>query len=403
MWYIQRVLEGDSRMSRKEDKLRPYRIDYFLWSEMLKDKALVRSVVVRAVTAEDAKVVVGDAVINGGRPGDNFTVIRAYRFYKKLTAEPLRKVYIPIDKLLPAKWAITVMTEIENRKTPPLSNVTGEYSADSIEVLRGMDKKIDPTTLLSDHPDHVCTDKCYSFQVIEGSVSEVAEKLRQMASPNKIETAVATAYNKEFGAPCKWHGGKYIDSETGRCTAIDPGSEYLNNFFVGQRKPLIEERTAFGGPVDHYAASEEFVFPNKPCAPVKDATFDGAIDPPDAAYTIEHKDGINETSSGACEGWMPRIEGDLPVINLELAAPIVHPPSLCSDEYFAPVPPQNCGGEGYIDPAKLAATVEPNVPPARKFQPLPPVTKLTLEFYQLVLAALAISGAAFVYLHYFAK
>lgn len=149
-----------SKSKTKPKKLRPYRVDYFIWEEMLKDKALVRSVIVRAVTADIAKCTIGDSRISRANPGDNFSIIRAYRFYKKLTAEPIRKTYIAIDKLLPAKKAIEVMTEIENRKFPI--------------VLR-------PEDLPYTDPNHVCTEKCYSFQVIEDSVSEVAEKLRQMS------------------------------------------------------------------------------------------------------------------------------------------------------------------------------------------------------------------------------
>src|SRR5271157_4132154 len=166
---------------RKENKLRPYRVDYFFWSEMLKDKALVRSIVIRAVTAVVAKQELLDSVtVKDGKisiltafqlenhrnldlniystlteSDRELTVIRAYRFYRKLTAEPLRKMYVPLDKLLPAKRAIEVMTEIENLKAPalpdlPASNIgntspiygydppdanplEGEYPANSIE------------------------------------------------------------------------------------------------------------------------------------------------------------------------------------------------------------------------------------------------------------------------------
>jgi hypothetical protein len=96
---------------RKENKLRPYRVDYFIHDEMLKDKALVRSIVVRVVTAAEAK-----AIITKYASPDDYTVIRAYRFYKKLSPEPKIKKYIPIDKLLPVKKAIEVMTGIENRR-----------------------------------------------------------------------------------------------------------------------------------------------------------------------------------------------------------------------------------------------------------------------------------------------
>jgi len=105
--------QGRTAMPRKVDKMRPYRVDYFAHEEMLRDRALVRSIVVRTVTAAEAKAL----VMKYASP-DDYTVIRAYRFYKKLSPEPKVKKYIPIDKLLPAKKAIEVMTGIENRREP---------------------------------------------------------------------------------------------------------------------------------------------------------------------------------------------------------------------------------------------------------------------------------------------
>ena len=102
---------GGTGSSRKVDKLRPYRIDYFIHDEMLQDKALVHSIVVRAVTAAAAKT-----VITKYASAQDYTVIRVYRFYKKLSFEPKVKKYIPIDKLLPARRAIEIMTEIENQR-----------------------------------------------------------------------------------------------------------------------------------------------------------------------------------------------------------------------------------------------------------------------------------------------
>ena len=93
---------------RKEDKLRPYRVDYFDIEEMqLPDKALVQSVVVRAVTASDAI----DEVANSAPP-DLRIIVRAYRFYKKLGARK-KDVYKAVEDLFTANKAVEVMNQIE--------------------------------------------------------------------------------------------------------------------------------------------------------------------------------------------------------------------------------------------------------------------------------------------------
>jgi hypothetical protein len=94
-------------MARKQDKLRPYRVDYFNIDEMKdNDLALVRSVVLRAVTsAEAAGKLLAD---NDSLP---IVLIRSYRFYKALTHK--RDVYKPIEELFTEKNALVVMDEVE--------------------------------------------------------------------------------------------------------------------------------------------------------------------------------------------------------------------------------------------------------------------------------------------------
>jgi hypothetical protein len=96
-------------MARKEDKLRPYRVDYFDINEMqLPDKALVQSVIVRAVTATEAI----DEVANSAPP-DLRIIVRAYRFYKKLGVRKTN-VYKAVEDLFTANKAVQVMQTIES-------------------------------------------------------------------------------------------------------------------------------------------------------------------------------------------------------------------------------------------------------------------------------------------------
>jgi len=93
---------------RKEDKLRPYRVDYFNIDEMKEvDQALVCSVVVRAVTAAEAagKVLTDNETLP-------IILIRSHRFYGKLGAHK-KGVYKAVEDLFNAKQALIVMGEVE--------------------------------------------------------------------------------------------------------------------------------------------------------------------------------------------------------------------------------------------------------------------------------------------------
>jgi hypothetical protein len=101
-------------MPRKENKLRPYRVDFFDVDEMKDyDLALVRSQVVRAVTADDAVYEVLT------RPEDDsdfeypsLVLIRAYRYYKNLVHK--KDVYKAVEDLFTANKAVQVMEAVEN-------------------------------------------------------------------------------------------------------------------------------------------------------------------------------------------------------------------------------------------------------------------------------------------------
>jgi len=270
---------------RKEQKLRPYRVDYFDVAEMKKDRALVRSKVVRAVTADEAKLTVMGALDADGfvripiQVPDRY-IIRAYRFYKTLSAEPVKKTYLPLDKLFSANRAVEVMTQIEEAKKPivirpeDLGIKPQAASEARVEKVLAAVEAVDPTTLPQDHPDHVCTDKCYD--IVPLNDPKAVEAVREILNdpnpdrnykfgdpkpatvfipewaPDTDTSNVAAGQPSPYTFPnkaleprgdavfdggdevvtragfevCRWHGWKYIDLRDGRCTATDAGSGY---------------------------------------------------------------------------------------------------------------------------------------------------------------------------------
>jgi len=106
-------------MARKEDKLRPYRVDYFDIEEMKdNDLALVKSVIVRAVTATEA--IYHNSIAQEGR-----IIIRSARFYKTLTHK--KDIYKAVEDLFSANKAITIMEAVEayraKKAAPPVGTV----------------------------------------------------------------------------------------------------------------------------------------------------------------------------------------------------------------------------------------------------------------------------------------
>lgn len=354
---------------------------------MQKDRVLVRSKVVRAVDANIAKLTAmetfnADGSINTSVPIPNRYIIRAYRFYKKLSAEPIKKTYLPLDKLVSAKRALEIMTDIESPKfnvlkdqfdpskftkvgDPAPATTVGEYSPESIKVLEGMDKKVDPTTLPPDHPDHVCTDACYDVvplndrtlnavfipewgatvtevpvdpenklspeafsdtsNVAAGPIAPyVVEKVKEVVAsytfPDKplVPTKDAVFDDEQCGDEvvtsrgfevCRWHGWKYIDLRDGRCTALDSGSGYLDKIYSSTFCPeKAQPAPAVVEPQYHdqgNATNHEL----KDCGPECESRIDLDAaapviwDPPSASFTQEHPDGLVQTTSGAAEGW----------------------------------------------------------------------------------------------------
>jgi hypothetical protein len=105
---------------RKENKLRPYRVDYFDIDEMKdNDLCLVKSVIVRAVTSAEA--IYHDTVAQDGR-----IILRASRFYKKLVHK--KDIYKAVEELFSANKAVKIMDTVEayraKKTAPPAPVVT---------------------------------------------------------------------------------------------------------------------------------------------------------------------------------------------------------------------------------------------------------------------------------------
>ena len=362
--------------TRKEDKLRPYRVDYFDVAEMQKDRVLVRSKVVRAVDANIAKLTAmetlnADGSVNLSIPIPHRYIIRAYRFYKKLSAEPIKKTYLPLDKLVSSKRAIEIMTDIEDIKKKPIIIIRPEDLMPATVVTT----VIDPTTLPPDHPDHVCTDKCYD--IVPLNEANEAKFFPKVGDPQPATVFVpewgpdTDTSNVAAGQPspltfpdkplvptkdavfdngselvkshgfeiCRWHGWKYIDLRDGRCAALDSGSGYLNELY---------------GPK---------FYPAK------------AVEP-------------------------------LPEFDLDKAAPIVNPAPAeprytAADEGWVPSAPptQNCGGEGYIPEPERSLEGFTREEPINLTIERQPTSNPRVVWYTLG----AILALVYVYFHYFAR
>jgi len=138
-------------MPRKEDKLRPYRVDYFDIDEMKdNDFALVRSTIVRTVTADGAIYLVqrdkmtanGVAVLGINEPTGRI-VIRAYRYYKNLTQKA--DVYKAVEDLFTESKAIKVMEVVEAYRAAKATPAPAPVDAPTVSAT--------PTTFLPLPPE----------------------------------------------------------------------------------------------------------------------------------------------------------------------------------------------------------------------------------------------------------
>ena len=121
-------------MARKEDKLRPYRVDWFDVPEMVDvDRVQVNSIVIRAVTADDAVAeVLGGADCEQGR-----FIIKAHRFYKQLRGRKA-PVYKNVEDLFPPKKAIKVMELVEEFRLTGKRRSTGPDSPETVAVVKDL-------------------------------------------------------------------------------------------------------------------------------------------------------------------------------------------------------------------------------------------------------------------------
>ena len=143
-------------MARKEDKLRPYRVDYFNVAEMKDvDQALVLSTVVRAVTAAEAA---GRVLTDNDSPP--IFLIRSHRFYQQLGPR-VKDVYVPVEDLFTAKQAIDVMEQVEFwRKEQVKTNDLGNTPAAQVQqdaVAAQADAYVEETPALVAGPDVTLT------------------------------------------------------------------------------------------------------------------------------------------------------------------------------------------------------------------------------------------------------
>lgn len=120
---------------RKDDKQRPYRIDYFDINEMKdNDLALVRSTVVRAITSEEAMYQLLQDEAFWTKDVPSLITIRSYRFYKKLP--PKKDVYTAIEDLFTASKAVVIMEHVEAYRAKPEPESVVEAPS-QLEVLSG--------------------------------------------------------------------------------------------------------------------------------------------------------------------------------------------------------------------------------------------------------------------------
>jgi hypothetical protein len=112
-------------MAKFEGDNMSYRVDYFDWHEMQGDKALVRSTVVPiAASAQEARVIVEQP--------DRTVVDSYYHNGGDLPAEPKRKTYVAVEKLLGDEKAVALMEALESYKSGPNSPATKAVVASNV-------------------------------------------------------------------------------------------------------------------------------------------------------------------------------------------------------------------------------------------------------------------------------
>jgi hypothetical protein len=242
------------RTTRKEDKPRPYKVDYFEENEMIdNDKALVRSRVVRAVTSAQASNLV---MLEDGWESRNRFIVRASRFYGELKQAQENK-YVPVEDLFPEKKALDVMANIEVIRaaaksrtaapvapaTPVASSNTCRWHGDQYLDASGRCTRLDPSFMSA-----VCAPSVPTSGPDSQATKDVMADFNGMMSHDEHEQRM----------------DNFVPD-------ITPGlrtSQY--QAATGNKTPIV--RTADG---QLGVLTPSLSFPDKPVVPTQPAVFDG--------------------------------------------------------------------------------------------------------------------------------
>lgn len=243
-------------MARKEEKLRPYRVDYFDIDEMKDyDRALIRSQVVRAVTS----TVAANSLTN--EPGR--IIIRAYRYYKKL-GQSKRLVFKAVEDLFTSNKAVKVMEQVESyRKRKEIDAQFATYS--------------DP--LPAPAPD----DNGHQTRFSDSSLyDEVCINCGATDASGKLDNPCPSAPKSGPDSPAT----KQVMTDYTGMFSHDAHEKTMETFVPSS--PVPETVRGLG-------------FPDAPVVPTKDAVFDHTIDL-DAAAPVLHPAPSGDEIAIALEG-----------------------------------------------------------------------------------------------------
>ena len=192
-------------MARKQDKLRPYRVDYFNIDEMKdNDMALVRSTSVRAVTSAEAATKVLDD--NSALP---IVLIRSYRFYKKITNNGTS--YKAVEDLFNEKNALIVMEEVEKyRAEQAQTNDLGNTPAAQTQM-DAVATQADTAVI----PDHATPDPAFGVERATFYKTNAGTQVQAVAPPQ--------APPDENGHVTRFSDSSLYDEVCINCGATDTG------------------------------------------------------------------------------------------------------------------------------------------------------------------------------------
>jgi hypothetical protein len=281
-------------MPRKEDKKRPYRVDYIRRNEVKGRKAFVHSVIIRTTTAVDAKLLlIAEAKLY---ENDDIEIIRSRRYYKKLGKTP---VEASLSRLFGPKRTASILRDIERDKNR--ASATPGY--DSLDD----DKSQAGTTVTAD----------------------------EISGKNALEKALKD-YRKQY--------------EAGLTVGGPSPTSDVAEYHTTQKPPVtlpehsgavLKQTFSFSAPQPDTVRG--LGFPDHPVVPTKDAVFDHQIDL-DKAAPILHPapeepkviDPGPNCWSGGLKIPMPTGAAVPPVDPTTL--PPSHPDHVCSDACYDIVP-----------------------------------------------------------------